>query len=236
MLMIKNSKRALLISLALIFFYKLWKIIVKEYLGVVPSEDYYLYEGLNTAYRYFGAILSVYLCAQWVIDKTLVFSKKIDRYSWLLILYLVIYFSYRAFFSIKPTSYEIFIFEFIVNFSVGFFEEYAFRGLLLLSLIKFMGTPVAIIISSVIFSIWHYDVYPKELFPYLLAFLFSVNMSLLVVLKRSLFQLAIFHFLFDQIYFNTFGVPNKYELWLVLEVLLMVMIFLFKRNATKKTI
>ena len=87
--------------------------------------------------------------------------------------------------------------------AVGFWEEFAFRGLIFTALCRILSFKPALITSSIYFSLWHFDVYTNSI-AFIEAFLISSVFTTFYYLGVSLLSLSIIHFLWDQVHFGFF--------------------------------
>lgn len=99
----------------------------------------------------------------------------------------------------------------------GFFEEYLFRGLIF-DWLRQRNLTIAVIISSAIFTLYHWDVQPFGAFPAI--FLFGVLFCQLKIYGFSLSQLALLHFIFNAGFL--FFVPSKSITALSLSIFLLL--------------
>lgn len=80
---------------------------------------------------------------------------------------------------------------------VGIHEELLWRAFVVITLARYAPMPVAIAISSLLFSAWHYGMFPSTVWNYLQAFLAGVAFSLLYLRTGSLWVVVGVHSLFD---------------------------------------
>lgn len=105
----------------------------------------------------------------------------------------------------KGTSsiyYNYIIISFFVTIIVGVVEEITFRGIILNQLMQFKGEIFAIIISSIIFSLFHTQYYEN---PIMLCyvFIFGAVCGLLYIITKSLYLSIGLHFATDFLFFVT---------------------------------
>lgn len=80
---------------------------------------------------------------------------------------------------------------------VGIHEELLWRAFVVITLARFAPMPVAIAVSNMLFSAWHYGMFPSTVWNYLQAFLAGVAFSLLYLRTGSLWVVIGVHSLFD---------------------------------------
>ena len=126
-----------------------------------------------------------------------------------------------------------FIFELFFNLTTGTFEEVFFRGLILIGLSQYLKPFQSIILTSAIFSLWHYDVvsHPIE---YLNIFIWSLYAGYCFLNGASLLSLALFHFFWDQIIFgfywdNVLDISPYLTSLLIIIFILISYLVLFKK-------
>lgn len=193
-----EAKQMVFWSVVLCMTYKVWKLINRAYLHNDPIADYIQYEEFNTIYRFLGTLIGF-----WLIRIYYQSSQDTFRliHSWKSFLVEILYpvgFGLMVF-VIDDVEWHWFRFktELPFNFFTGFFEEFAMRGLLFVGLLQLLGLRKAILTSSLLFSLWHYDVY-QQLESYISTFLVGVIMATLYAEGSSLVSLALNHFVWDQ--------------------------------------
>lgn len=82
---------------------------------------------------------------------------------------------------------------------VGLFEEYAFRGVLLAGLREAMGPVKAVVVSSIIFAVYHFQAQPVS--SWLSIFLIGGILACLRLRGVSIFWLTVIHIIIDDAYF-----------------------------------
>lgn len=234
----KKANLAIFISIFMAVAYKIWKWYLRNKMGLDPSQDYLTYEIFSTGFRYLGAfvcLLSAYFLhvskdnllkgqGKFIYVPLILFPM-----GYLLIKNQMLGFSFS---SVR------FLQELPINLAVGFWEEGAFRALLFAGFCRYMRVPWALILSGVLFSAWHFDVY-SNIIAFVEIFLISSCITLIYVLGASVLQLSIMHFVWDQIHFGliwgqgTYGhVIRIYEL--VVLLVLSLVIYSKKFYYTKK--
>lgn len=200
----KSKKHAIIAVILGVFItlaYKLWKSYLRNSMGLDPQTDYYSYEMMNTVLRYLGAVLSFVFCYKLYSCRSLIYQNLNQKAQILPVAYLFGYILLQIIILEKPTSsWGKFNFELFVNFAVGFWEEFAFRGIIFAGLCSLISFNKAIVLSSLYFSLWHIDVYSS---PGAFAMLFfaGVVFASLFSLGTSLVTVSLIHFLWDQFHF-----------------------------------
>ncbi len=234
----KKANLAIFISVFIALAYKGWKWYLRNKMGFDPSQDYFTYEIYSTGFRYFGAF--VCLASAYFLhaskDNLLKGQGKFIYVPLILfpIGYLVIQSQILGF----SFSNLRFLQELPINLAVGFWEEGAFRALLFAGFCRYMKVPWALIVSGVLFSAWHFDVY-SNLWAFVEIFLISSCFTLIYVLGASVLQLSLMHFVWDQIHFGlVWGHGSQGHEMLIYElVVLLVLSFIvyFKSRSSKSS-
>ncbi len=197
----KSASTAVISGVILTLLYKVWTYGGKELLGLSPQENYHNYELFNTAFRYLGGVLAIILCFKLFKTKKIISlnCSKLARnilVSFLFLFFIIKVSLYRVSFSLKQFS-----FESLSNLSVGIWEEFAFKGLIMTGLCRFVGVKWSVFLTSLYFTLWHVDTYPsvESLFHiFLIGFVFSLS----YVIGCSLFFVSIAHFILNQLHFG----------------------------------
>ncbi len=199
-----KGPQVLIYGFLLIAIYKVWKTAAYSWFIQSLESDiqYASFELAKTIYRIAATIAGVLILRKYFSQyKREIFKDnvKITCFSLLIILPLVFISRTWMFdFSFFPKS---FIRELFFNFFTGTFEEIAFRGLILVGLAQYLNPLLSVFLSSVIFSLWHYDVI-EHYSSYFFIFTWGFYAGLSYLRGNSLFSLIIFHFLWDQIFFG----------------------------------
>lgn len=199
----KNQARlSIVLSLGILILYKVFKWYLRSGVGLDPYRDYLTFETYNTCFRAFGAIVCILFC-YFVYKKRealyeLINKKIISFLSFYIFLFILAKILFHEYKGINLKSFHI---ELYFNIFTGLFEEFAFRGMLFSGLCYFLDFKKSAIISSIIFSLWHYDVY-NYIYPFIALFTTSLLFSFLFHYRASLLLLSFFHFLQDQIHFG----------------------------------
>ncbi len=233
----KQAKIAIVISLLVLVIYKIWKFSLREF-GLHPLFDYYTYEFLSSVYRTLGAFFCGGLAYKLYKKPTrrvlyknnynLSFAKYLP-FAFLIISILIITKD------ISILSLD-FLFEVLINIPVGFFEELSFRALLFVGLCAYVKKGHAIIISSFIFSLWHFDVGPQTFTNYFFLFMVGVTFSLFYLVGTSLLHLSLFHSIYDMIVIGLTSdlsigeLFNLHLLWIISPVVLVSIMKFYKKR------
>ncbi len=198
-----TAQKALIWGLVLLVIYKIWKWFLRAALDLHPIADYMVYEGLSTIFRFVGAVASIILVLRYYKIKDALFNlKKWDPNIKFIIFFIIgkilLFFVFHN--AVVKGSSSV-MFEFVVNFIVGFWEEFSFRGLLLVGFVSFMGPKKALILSSLIFSLWHFDV-SHYVIDFVSLFFWGIIFGALYITGSSLVILSIMHFIWDWIFFS----------------------------------
>lgn len=197
----KHAVWSIVLSLVILLVYKYYKYALKNHFFTF-DDDYLVRETFHTFYRIFSSVTGVLICA-WVYKSVRPMIQKEKRSFWFF------FFSYLTAYALVYSSTHSFAFSSLTSFSweaffnifTGLSEEYQFRGLLLGGIAYFVKPIWSIFISSLIFSLWHIDVY-QEPVALLSIFFFSLVFSQGYRLGFSLFGIAMIHFLVDQFHFG----------------------------------
>lgn len=188
--MIKH-KLFLICGITLSLVYKLYKMSAPFVLG---ENNYHLNQIYYSIYR---LVIGISIFAYIYYKEKISFKFKkffnIMAFSYLILTFLIKYYFYSGF---KFHS-SIFIFESSTNFCVGLFEEAIFRLLIFKSLREILDIKKAVIISSLIFSLWHFDVYGFDLVSYIGAFTFGIFMAIFYEYSQNILYSVIIHAMFD---------------------------------------
>lgn len=232
----KKANLAIFISVFMALAYKGWKWYLRNKMGLDPSLDYLTYEVYSTGFRYFGAFVCLVSAYFLHVSKDNLLKGQGMFFYLPLILFPIGYLVIKS--QILDFSFSSirFLQELPINLAVGFWEEGAFRALLFAGLCRHMKVSFALIVSGVLFSAWHFDVY-SNLWAFVEIFLISSCYTLIYVLGASVLQLSLLHFVWDQIHFGlvwghgTQGhVIHFYEL---VVLLVLSFIFYFKSRSFK---
>ena len=130
-----------------------------------------------------------------------------------------------------------------MTIGVGFAEEIYFRGLIF-QFWKRLGTPKAILVSSILFGICHCvralggESIPAVTLTIIFAFVYGIVFALMFTLSKSLWPCVFLHFLHDFIqYITPDGTPNQFVLVAAIQTILLIvyMIIMFIRYHNSKT-
>lgn len=199
-----NAKHLLILGLIVIILYKVWKNFIIGFHDSSSSLGVYYYFDQTgfSVYRALASALGLFLIQKNYVNfkaEFLIGHKKIallNIFSLVLFLGLNLTFKGGFIFRISHFSKELFF-----NFLTGSFEEIIFRGILLVVFARYFRPMKSIFISSLLFSLWHYDVVSSG-FEYVIIFLWSCVTGLSYYVGASLLSLIIVHFLWDQIHFG----------------------------------
>lgn len=197
----KKANLAICISLFMALAYKGWKWYLRNKLGLSPTQDYLTYEIFSTGFRYFGAFVCLFSAYILHARKDNLLKEQ-GKFIYIpLILFPLGCFALKS--QIQEVSFSAIMFlqELPINLAVGFWEEGAFRALLFAGMCRYMKVPWALIISGILFSAWHLDVYSNP-WAFIEIFLISGSFTLFYVLGASILQLSLIHFIWDQIHFG----------------------------------
>lgn len=104
---------------------------------------------------------------------------------------------------VKVFSFAILFFSYIIQ---GFGEEMLFRGAFLLSTVRKNKPFIAILVSSVYFSIWHHNTNSYGILPFINLFLFGVFCSICVFVYDNIWVASAFHTTWNFTQAHIFGV------------------------------
>jgi membrane protease YdiL (CAAX protease family) len=187
-------------GILLIIAFKFWKFYLRSYMGLDPSADYLLYETLSTIFRALNSIFGIALCV-WGYAQFKTYSKGINRSAQLIFfVYPIAYFLIRYIFN-NLIGAPNFSAELVFNVFTGISEEFLFRGMILAGLWQLIGFWPGAILSSTIFSAWHFDV-GGDAFNYLSLFFASLVYSFGFASGVGLITLSMVHFIGDQIFYG----------------------------------
>lgn len=200
-----NSKKISILGFGLIvvIIYKIWKHLVLGFsANHLEFSGYYFEQIYFNVFRISASILGVVLIkknykdfkACWTIG-----NKKIFICNIFFIIPLYFISRYAMFdFSFKLINFSL---ELFFNFFTGTFEEIFFRGIILVGISQYLKPGKSILLTSVIFALWHYDVVFHPVY-FLSIFIWSMFAGICFLNGASLLSLIIFHFLWDQVYFG----------------------------------
>lgn len=218
-LKLKNNhadKNILFLGILGIVIYKIWKYVVSLFLPYGESSfNYYAEQSLYTFYRIIATLIGAFLLGKFYkeIKSELGFGAKKYYLANFLVL-IPFWFLIHYLFVDSKFYLSSFKFELVFNLFTGSFEEIFFRGLILVGLSQYFNKFKSILMSSLIFTIWHYDVVNYQL-DYLAIFIFSIYFGLCYLNGSSLLSLVLIHFLWDQVvfgfYWGRIGNLNDYQ-------------------------
>lgn len=236
---LKSRKHAwivLLVSIAALLSYKLWKAYLRDGLSLDPTDNYLEYETYSTAFRALNSILAVAF-SFWAFSKRSRLTGIGNRMVFIILLiYVATYPLLRLlFYSSDTPSLNQFLTELPFNIFTGISEEFLFRGMMLAGLWYLSKFWIAAILSSLFFSFWHLDVtnVPLDLIN-----LFFASMVYCLGFQAgvSLFVLSIIHFAWDQIHFGFPWISNGSNLYMYTLILLQIsfIVVIFKSRRLEK--
>jgi membrane protease YdiL (CAAX protease family) len=188
----------IVLSVIVICAHKAWRFYLRDVAGLDPVADYWRYETLSTLTRAIGALVAVPACWWGLADARRHFGPGALRPALVMALGIPAYLLLRTVFS-GPPEFEAVRFEreLLFNSCTGFFEEFAFRGLLFAGMYRFLGAWKAVLASAMIFAIWHFDVSVR--FDHLLFLVVTgVFYALAMQAGASLLVMSLAHFAWDQ--------------------------------------
>ncbi len=194
----------LIYGILLMATYKIWKYVVFNFFIQYQDEDthYYLTQACYTLYRIFATVVGMFIMIKYYQNFKMKFFKdnfKITAINLFLILPIFFFAHWLSF----DVSFYLarFLKEVFFNVFTGSFEEIVFRGLILVGLAQYFKPMTSIFLSSLLFSLWHYDVINDPI-AYVGLFFWSFYAGLCYLRGASLASLILFHFLWDQIFFG----------------------------------
>ena len=229
-----NAKHLIILCLVVIILYKFWKSFIVGFHDASSSlETYYYFDQTGFSfYRALATAVGLFLIQKNYVNfksEFLIGHKKIVLLN---IFSLVLFFGLNLTFS-SGFTFRIshFTKELLFNFLTGSFEEIIFRGILLVVFARYFRPMKSIFISSLLFSLWHYDVVSSG-FNYVTIFLWSCVTGLSFCLGVSLLSLIIVHFLWDQIHFGFYwdtmpGLLSNVHAFLLCLMSIVFFIFLY---------
>lgn len=193
----------ILSSLLIVFFYKYYKTLFQI---SDPAVSYLANQHIYTAYRVFGTIVSGIILYK--TYKSFFKHQKLLDSKWIILSVVMLggYFLKKLFYFDAWNDYafvQSWYHELYFNFFTGFYEEFTFRGMLLVGMLGVWKDKVVlvVIINSLIFTFWHYDVVHSWT-SYSSIFLMSLLFCIMYLKGCHLFIISMFHFLWDQVHFG----------------------------------
>jgi membrane protease YdiL (CAAX protease family) len=237
----ESAWKPLLIGLTVVILYKFWKKLSLKFLSGNSDSLYIHSQMAYTFFRAAAAIFGITVLKKYYynykvelsLDKFLLFN---------FIIILPAYFFIRLALFKFGFDQKAFSTELPFNFFTGAFEEIFFRGLIFIGLAHYMKTYWAMILSAILFSLWHFDVifYWPE---YIIIFCWGFYAAICFANGASLFSLTLFHFVWDQIFFginwefiSDNSAARAIELSAILQICLLIFgsIFVFFKFRQKK--
>ncbi|MFA6239042.1 MAG: CPBP family intramembrane glutamic endopeptidase [Bacteriovorax sp.] len=197
-----------------IVLYKCWKYFINIALieGAQATKWRYIVEqSSHSGFRFLATFLGLIFMQKHYkefVSEFFIGKKEIFFFNILLII--PVYFLARYLTFGYSFDGGIFFFEFFFNMSVGAFEEIFFRGIILVGLSQYFKPMASIVLSSLLFSLWHFDVVSTYV-NYIDIFVWSIYASLCFMYGASLLSLILFHYLWDLVFFG-FGWDNYYKI------------------------
>lgn len=207
--MIKNklrkteSTQLIFLGLALSLVYKACKFSLQNILGLDPYTDYRDYQYYLTYYRVFATLAGVFIVNRYFMsfkDQFKVSSNKFVKafsVSLLIGFLLIRIYFYKIYIDVPKFLDELFF-----NFFVGTWEEYFSRGLILFGLMGLIKRKNAIIVSSIYFSIWHWETVTSGFGEFYFLFIMGIIFAAFFILSKNFLEVALLHFTWDQIFFG----------------------------------
>lgn len=227
-----RANLALFISILMFIGYKTWKWYLRNE-GINPNDDYIKYEALSTLFRLFGGIVCIASAFILYSDRASLYKSK-NRSLFFLQFFFVLGFYILKIFTVDATISSFrFQLELPINLTVGFFEEGLFRALLLAGLARYMKINTAVVLSAVIFSLFHFDVIDGYN-DYFRIFISGINFALLYILGASILELSLLHFAWDQIVYSITGNGNNDFIAVTTYEILFLGILIFFYNKINK--
>jgi len=189
-----RSKQRFLFSLGVFSIYCLLRFIIYHYFPVTDVDSWIKRDALMNLPR----LICLSLLLIFVIDKKgeLLPNKQGVKVAMVALPVLVMPLFVRSlFFETRVFSDESLFIVLISSFVVGFFEETLFRGSIFDSLANSFSNRDSVLVSSVLFTIFHFQSQSIIDFPQI--FLLGIIFAILRLYKVSLFWLAILHSVFD---------------------------------------
>lgn len=197
------NKSLLIYGLLGVILYKIWKFLIIHLIPFPnPTLRYYLEQTFFTLYRLFISIGGAYLLSKYFVNFKNEWKIGGDRYfkTNFFILIPLWFFIHIFLLGFTPDQTQ-FIWELFFNIFTGSFEEIFFRGLILVGFSQYISPRKSLILSSLLFSIWHFDVFSNPA-DYLASFLFGMYLGLCYLHGTTLLSLILVHFLWDQVVFG----------------------------------
>lgn len=197
----------LVLGLGLAISYKLFKVYINQLVANDPSITglikYQTQQSGYTLFRALASIAGIIIVVKTYKNPREQFKFKQSKWPEFLGAMLVIYFLIKTIFYSGPIRIDSFYYlEAVFNFFTGFSEEFVFRGIIMISLIKLLKKDIlAIIISASVFSIWHWDVF-NGFWHFIDLGIMGLFFGYAFYAGCSLLNLSLFHFLWDQVYFG----------------------------------
>jgi membrane protease YdiL (CAAX protease family) len=101
----------------------------------------------------------------------------------------------------------------VTSLAVGVREELAYRGVLQTLLTGKFGFWTALILSNIVFVVYHYGAQPLTIWNVFQLFSFGCVLGVVFYLTQSLVLVAVLHALYDAIYCYTPLLSNPLSLW-----------------------
>lgn len=240
-IVMKSKHHAIFIVIAGLIFalaYKIWKFYLRNYLGLDPSQNYFEYEELNTLFRIVNSIFAIGACLICYTNRRKLFLGENTQVRIALLLYPLVYLCIKVLFG-NIMSAPYFFDELIINIFVGISEELIFRGCVFGGLWLVIGFWPGCILSSFLFSIWHFDVVSTSL-DFIYIFFASLVYVFGFVAQGGLFMLFISHFLWDQICYGIqWAIPitmaEKITLMVIDVIVILIIQSLMRRSSMRSS-
>ena len=182
--------------------YKMWKHYLLTSLKLDPETNYYNFQFLCTVFRVATTLLSCSIAIFLFRKFRALWTRSNSEMLLVLSLYPIAFFIFKNLaLTLDETPLRHFGYELFFNFFAGTSEELIFRALILTALWNFLSFWQAAILSSALFSAFHYDVV-SGYWDYLFLFSWSLVFSVAFAGRVGLLALCMIHFLWDQIHFG----------------------------------
>jgi membrane protease YdiL (CAAX protease family) len=203
---------ALIWSLAVVVTYMTVRFFIYRWAVVSSDTEWFFRDCLMCVPRLLGFIAAFFIHRKFFTSNSIAADRS-RTILWgvgLLGVYIVGYF----FKGWNPWPLPEILIGLVTSMVVGFFEEYLFRGALLGSLLVLKSHAVAIIFSSLLFTVYHWQAQPLMGWPAI--FLVGIAFSNARIQGVSLFSLSVIHGLIDTLAFLFWNPPSWISEWILI--------------------
>ncbi len=212
------KNKVILIVFLIFLFYLVFRDIIYTFYPV-ESHGEWAYRDIVMNIPRLLCLISIIFVQKWKkfesVAKVSTIGKKYTFYIGILLISLI---PLRSLFvDTQRLQSDLIVWIIVGSFLVGFFEEGLFRGLFFDSLKQQNGTFVAVLFSTLLFSLFHIGVVPVNELPTI--FLIGIIFALLRDKNVSLFMLSLLHAFYDGFIMFWLPVSSLTPLWITIEML-----------------